>query len=677
MGQVIGTALELAAEQAATPVARDAEPGHRAGPVAAKAPVIEVRGLGKLYGQRRALEPLSFALQRGEVFGLLGSDGAGKTTTLQMLAAILDPTEGSASVLGFDIVDEAADVTERLGYMSQAFSLYGRLTVEENVDFFADLHRVPPELARERKAKLLGFARLEGARDRPARNLSGGMQKKLALCCALIHEPSLLILDEPTTGVDPVSRREFWNILYQALATGTTILVSTPYMDEAERCTRVALLHEGKLIALDAPSRLRAGMPGVMLQVAAQPQRQALILLHHAYPQTRPYVFGERIHLLVQNADAEQAGLKRTLEDQGLTVTDIRRAVPSLEDVFVTKLMGTVTRPAAAAPASPGTAARDGIAVEARDLSVRFGAFTAVDRLSLKVRRGEIFGFLGPNGSGKTTTIRVLCGLLKPTSGSAEVAGQSVDQNARAVKSRIGYMSQRFSLYDDLTVRENIEFFAGAYGVPVARLPVRRDWALELAGLRGEESRLTRSLSGGVKQRLALACAILHEPEVLFLDEPTSGVDPLSRRRFWELIYNLSDGGVTVFVTTHYMDEAEHCHTLGLLYYGRMIALGSPAELRAGMRAGEMLELECDRPIEALAAFQGADGIQPSFFGDRLHLLVEDAEAARPGIVARLEDAGHQVRRVERVGLSIEDVFIAFIQMEQQRETAAKAGLKS
>ena len=247
------------------------------------------------------------------------------------------------------------------------------------------------------------------------------------------------------------------------------------------------------------------------------------------------------------------------------------------------------------------------------------------------------------------------------------VAGHLLGEDPQTVKSRIGYMSQRFSLYNDMTVLENLAYFAGIYGVPRISFATRREWALALAGLNGQEKRLAGSLSGGMKQRLALVCAVLHEPEVLFLDEPTAGVDPLSRRRFWDLIYNLSEQGITVFVTTHYMDEAEHCHRLGLLYDGRLIALGSPEELRSGMRAGEMLELECDRPINALALFQETEGIRASLFGDRLHLLVDDAEAARPQVVARLERAGHPIRRVERVPLSIEDVFITFIDMEQGR----------
>ena len=626
---------------------------------------IEAVGLTRRYGRRTALDDVDLTIGRGEVFGLIGSDGAGKTTTLQILAGILDPSAGRAAVLGYDSVREAGEITARIGYMSQNFSLYGRLTVDENLDFFAALHRVQDAERAERKARLLAFARLERHRGRLARFLSGGMQKKLALCCALIHAPPLLILDEPTTGVDPVSRREFWNLLYHALTEGTTIVVSTPYMDEAERCTRVALLHEGRLIACDAPGRLRDGLAGMMVEIDARPQRRALAALQRALPQAAPYAVGERLHLQMPEGGGED-DWRAALAHADVEVAAVRAIAPSLEDVFVALLPAApVAAPAAVTADMP--VGEGGLAVEVRELSMRFGTFTAVDRVSFAVRRGEIFGFLGPNGSGKTTTIKMLCGLLAPSAGRASVAGVELGTDARAHRTRIGYMSQRFSLYDDMTVGENLDFFAGVYQVPRAKLAARRDWALQLAGLAGDEARLTRALSGGLKQRLALACAVLHEPQVLFLDEPTAGVDPLSRRRFWELIGDLAARGVTVFVTTHYMDEAEHCHTLGLLYNGRLIALGSPQELRNGMRAGEMLELECDQPIPALALFGDAPGVQASFFGDRLHLLVDDAAAARPRLLARLEQAGHQVRRIETVPLGIEDVFIAFIQMEQAR----------
>lgn len=634
-------------------------------------PLIEAQRLTKRYGERTAVDRLFLNVKKGEIFGLIGSNGAGKTAILQMFCAILDPTEGSAKVLGYDTVRDAAEVTSRIGYMSQTFSLYERLTVEENLDFFADLHRVSGEVREERKSKLLEFARLERHRERPARHLSGGMQKKLALCTALIHQPDLLILDEPTTGVDPVSRREFWSLLYQALIAGTTMVVSTPYMDEAERCTRVALLHEGRLIACDAPVRLRRQVAGVMLEIAARPQRRALARLRETLPETYPSLFGDRIRLRLEKESVEEAALRALLEPEGVVIDQIRPVSPGLEDLFINRLAAPSEPPPPTAEAPPSelilkTTAGE-IAVEAIDLTLRFDGFTAVDGVSFMIQRGEIFGLLGPNGSGKTTLLRILCGLLPPTSGKGIVAGREVGRDPKGVKSRIGYMSQRFSLYNDLTVAENIDFFAGAYGVSRVARAARRERALALAGLKGKERQMTRSLSGGMKQGLALACAVLHEPEVVFLDEPTAGVDPVSRRRFWERIDHLSDQGITVFVTTHYMDEAEHCHTLGLLYDGRLIALGSPDELRSGMRAGEMLEMECDRPIETWALFQQIEGIRPSLFGDHLHLLVDDAEAAKPLILDRLHRAGHRVDRIEPVPLTMEDVFIAMIEMEQAR----------
>lgn len=629
--------------------------------------VIVAEGLTRRFGDRVSISGITFEVRKGEVFGLVGPDGAGKTTTLQILAAILDPTAGHATVLGEDTVREAAAVTTRIGYMSQAFSLYGRLSVEENLDFFAGLHRVPEERAAERKEQLLDFARLGAHRRRLARHLSGGMQKKLSLCCTLIYEPELLILDEPTTGVDPVSRREFWRILYQALAAGTTIIVSTPYMDEAERCSRVALLHEGRLVACDAPVRLRDSMAGTMIEVEAYPQREALAVLRRTYPASRPYLFGDRIHLQLMADGMDTANVEASLAAGAVKIQRVRKIGATLEDVLVARLGNVIDSTAvvhAIAPAQTREGA--GMAVDAVDLTMRFDGFTAVDRLSFSVRRGEIFGFLGPNGSGKTTTIRMLCGLVQPSSGRATVAGVMLGDDQRALKKRIGYMSQRFSLYEDLTVKENLDFFAGVYGVSQSIFAERLHWALELAGLQGQETCMTRSLSGGMKQRLALACAVLHEPELLFLDEPTAGVDPLSRRRFWDLIYSLAERGVTVFVTTHYMDEAEHCHTLGLLYHGRLIGLGSPEELRAGMRAGEMLEVICDQPIQALAILEKG-GMRPYLFGDRLHVLVDDAGTAGGNIAGRLESAAHHVYSIERVPLSIEDVFITFSEMEEDR----------
>ncbi len=294
------------------------------------------------------------------------------------------------------------------------------------------------------------------------------------------------------------------------------------------------------------------------------------------------------------------------------------------------------------------------------DLVKRFGAFTAVDQISLETRGGEIFGFLGPNGSGKSTTIRILCGLLKPTSGRAEVAGLDVSRSAERIRQNIGYMSQKFSLYNDLTVIENLYFFGGLYKVPSRHLPARIDWALEMAGLRGRQHSMTATLSGGWKQRLALGCAVLHRPPILFLDEPTSGVDPVSRERFWELIQELSGDGVTVFVTTHYMDEAEYCNRLGLIHHGRLIALGTPTELKLDSVHGEIMLLEAEPLSRAFElARQHALVRDAAVFGNSLHLVVDRFDLAAPLVRATLEAGGITIRRIVPITPSLEDAFVA------------------
>jgi len=558
---------------------------------------ITASNLTKKYGRNVAVNGISLEVKKGEIFGLVGPDGAGKTTTIQMLCGVKTITSGSASVSGVDVVHRPDRLGGRIGHMTEGFSLYGALTVEENIDYFADLYRVPAELRRERKAQLLDFSRLMKFADRPAEKLSGGMKKKLALCCALIYSPEVVFLDEPTTGVDPVSRRDFWKIIYNFLSAGITVFVSTPYMDEAERCDRVALMREGRILKCDAPQKLKQALSGSLLSITAQPLRAAVSLLRGAYNEVQ--IFGEDLHLMVSDPASEQSVIRDYLTNNGVVVESVRQTEPSLEDIFVTEiaaLSGAASQPKSRTETT-GTEREelpskdDGYAVEVAGLSKRFGDFTAVNEISFRVKKGEIFGFLGPNGSGKSTTIRMLCGLLPPTSGRATVAGFDIDREAKRLRPRIGYMSQKFSLYQDLTAEENIDLYAGIYGLRGGGKKRRKQWVLEMAGLAGREGVRAKDLSSGWKQRLALGCAIMHEPEVLFLDEPTSGVDPVARRRFWDLIYELSAQGVTVFVTTHYMDEAEHCNSIGLIHEGDLIALGSPKTLKEQRLVGELLEV--------------------------------------------------------------------------------------
>lgn len=628
---------------------------------------IRTTALGRAYGSTVAVRDVTLEIPRGQIFGIVGPDGAGKTTLLQMLCGILDPSSGSASVLGFDTVRESARIAERVGYMSQAFSLYGDLSVAENIEFFADLRFLPRERRRERAERLLRFSRLEPFVNRLARNLSGGMQKKLALSSTLIHDPEVLFLDEPTTGVDPISRRDFWQIVFDFLHEGMTVVVATPYLDEAERCERVALMHEGLILAMDSPAALKESLGGQMAEVWTPKQSEALSTLRHDPEVRDAQIFGRSIHALLTETEAYRS-VERRLRETGIEIEAARCIEPGLEDVFVTFLGGGRESERPLLPPHP-TAGIEGPAIEIDGLTRRFGDFVAVDRLSFSVAKGEVFGFLGPNGSGKSTTIRMLTGILPPSAGTARVVGLDVVREPAAIRPRLGYMSQKFSLYHDLSVAENLEFFAGLYGVPRGERRSRAAWALAMVNLTGRESIPTRALSGGWKQRLALACAILHRPSVVLLDEPTSGVDPLSRRQFWDLIFQLAGSGVTVLVTTHYMDEAERCARVALLVAGRLVAIGTPGELRDAVD-GLMVEIAVPNPLAALRVARDVPGvIQCTLYGARLHALLR--EGAEVALRAALESAGHRIDALVPVPMTMEDVFAAHIEPGGTREERA------
>ncbi len=675
--------------------------------------MIVARGLRKSWGATVAVDGLELEVGRGEIFGLVGPDGAGKTTAIRLLCGILDAEAGAAAVAGFDLRREPEEVKKRIGYMSQRFSLYGDLTVGENLRFFASLFHVPREERGRKQDELLEFSRLGPYRDRLAQNLSGGMKQKLALACTLIHTPEVLFLDEPTTGVDPVSRRDFWKILYELLRGGVTIFVSTPYMDEAERCGRVALMDRGRVHLCDTPENLKGRMQGILLELVATPQRPAREVLARMPGVSGIQVFGDRLHVWLREAATDEAAVCAYLASHGIEACEARRVAPGLEDVFVSLLAtpqeikpGPETADAipvsspkpvlepqgwreAGAPdgaqlraSTDGGAQRQdpagderqqggGPAVEVENLVKRFGAFTAVDGISFSVPRGEIFGFLGPNGAGKSTTIRMLCGILAPTAGRGAVAGLDIVRQSERIKVRIGYMSQRFSLYEDLTVAENIEFYAGIYGVEPRRLERRRRWILAMANLEERAGSLTRELSTGWRQRLALGCAVVHEPQILFLDEPTSGVDPLSRRNFWDLIYTVAGEGVTVFVTTHYMDEAEHCDRLGMMYGGRLVALGTPRELKGGLSEGVLLEVRADPLMRALEAAGRAPGVREvAVFGSGLHVTVADAADAGP-LREILEGAGVRVGGIAPIRPTLEDVFVSLVERADRTAVGA------
>jgi ABC-2 type transport system ATP-binding protein len=551
--------------------------------------VVALRGVGRSFrtGARTvpALRDVTLAFHRGVVTGLIGPDGAGKTTLMRLVAGLLRPDAGRVTVLGLDTARDALAVQARIGYMPQRFGLYEDLSVQENLDLYADLQGVPTASRLARYRELMHMTGLAPFTKRLAGRLSGGMKQKLGLACTLVRAPRLLLLDEPTVGVDPVSRRELWAIVYrQVRDEGMSVVLSTAYLDEAERCHEVVLLHEGELLGQGPPAGFGDALAGRTFAVTASGwTKRALQQRLEQTPGVLDAVIqGEQVRVVLDPGapfDAEAA----------LPGAAVAAVAPRFEDAFVARLKQRRAdhgkRPPAAPPSTPkARAGAGGAVIEVRHVQRRFGDFYAVRDVSFDVGRGEVFGLLGANGAGKSTTFRMLCGLLPPSGGSLRVAGFDLRRAAATARARIGYMSQKFSLYGNLSVGQNLRFFSGAYGLAGRHRGERVHWALADFGLEGLAEAVSADLPLGYKQRLALACALMHEPDILFLDEPTSGVDPLARREFWRRINALADRGVTVLVTTHFMEEAEYCDRLAIMAAGEILALGTPAEIKQRAR---------------------------------------------------------------------------------------------
>ena len=541
----------------------------------------------------QALDRVSFDIDPGTLTALVGPDGAGKTTLLRIATGLYGADAGQLQVLGLDPAVAAARVQAQIAYMPQRFGLYEDLSVQENLNLYAALHGVTEPQKRERFPKLLHMAGLAMFAERLAGRLSGGMKQKLGLACTLVGVPELLLLDEPTVGVDPLSRRELWEIIPQLTRQrGLTVLLSTSYLDEAERCDRAIVLHEGRVLAQGMPAdvrKLASRRTFIALPPPGHSARGLQARLIDSPKVLDAVPEGGRVRFIV--TDAYDGDARPNISPADAAGVEVMPIAPRFEDGFMT-LLRQASPEAHPAPAialeRPLKARLNDIVVEVRGLVRRFGGFTAVDHVDFAVHAGEIFGLLGPNGAGKTTTFRMLCGLLPATAGTLRVAGVDLRTARASARQRIGYVAQKFSLYGQLTVCENLEFFASAYGLRGTQRRRRIDWALQQFELSAFAATASEQLPGGFKRRLAMAAALLHEPDTLFLDEPTSGADPMARREFWRGITGLAEQGVTVVVTTHFMEEAEYCDHVAILDQGKVLAQGTPAQLRRhGLHKGE------------------------------------------------------------------------------------------
>ena len=635
-----------------------------------QAPLISLRDLQHRYGKQTqaAVAGVNLDVYPGEIFGLIGPDGAGKTTTFQIISGVMPQTSGTVEVLGA----QPQAVQLQLGYLTQRFSLYLDLSIIENLRYAAGLREVSDAAFKTRSEHFLSLLDLAQFKHRLAGRLSGGMKQKLALCCALIHQPQILLLDEPTTGVDPVSRREFWDILAQLAATeGMTTVVATPYLDEAERCSRIALMYAGKIQQCDTVAQVKASLGVQRVEVylpTAQLDRAEDMLKQDR--QLQEFVidiqrFGDRLDVLTAQPQPVTTKIRQLL---ALQIQNFATDTPTLENTFVARLRELKgDRPEVNYPRIHPPAATTGIAIGAQNLNKVFGNFHAVKQINLEIKYGEVFGLLGANGAGKTTTIKMLCGLLPASSGRVTLAGETGALRSAQVRQKIGYMSQKFTLYDDLTISQNLEFYCGVYGVPRRHRRAKQDWVLQMSDLAGKGDLLTAELPGGWKQRVAFGAAVMHEPQVLFLDEPTSGVDPLARRQFWRWINAFAREGMAILVTTHYLEEAEQCHRLGFMVAGELVAQGTPRQVKAS-QPGQLVEWDCE-PLQLAADLLKAklERWRVSIFGSRLHTTLDNPRVEVPQIQAWLLEAGVTVRSQREIEFSLEDTFISVVEQARQR----------
>ncbi|EGJ34088.1 MULTISPECIES: ATP-binding cassette domain-containing protein [Moorena] len=648
--------------------------------------IIQVKGLRQYYDKFAAVNGIDFEVYPGEIFGLIGTNGAGKTSTIKALAGVQKVTSGMIRVMG----QPPAMVRSSLGYLTQQFSLYSDLSVEENLRYYAKMRRLPEQIFQSRRKQYLQWLALKPFADRLAGHLSGGMKQKLALCCALITQPQILLLDEVSTGIDAVFRREIWSFLAKIAQQGTTIVVATHYLDEAERCDRVALIHNGTIQQIGPPEDLRASMElscfevvpedpmlasGPIFAATEQALQNAIASNYTPVVDLKP--LGDRMIVFVskQAISAEEA-IQQILHLHQLPSARIQAANPTLEHVMANHLQ----RSSGVKASLPGlfstvsqrssppynSASNVNWIVKVDQVSKVYGTFQAVRSLSFTISRGEILGLLGANGAGKTTLMKLLCGLLRPSSGKICYTSEHLLPHSPSVKQRIGYMSQKLTLYPDLTILENLSFFGRAYGVPRQQRNARIDWILQTFDLTQSANQRLRNLSGGNKQRVAFGAAILHEPDILFLDEPTSGMDILVRRQFWQILQGFARQGTAMVVTTHSMEEAEYCTNLLFMRLGELILQGSPAAIKA-QQTGTLVEILSASPKNTLYSLeQKFEPWRMVFMGDRIQMILDQPShmSQLRNYLGSVEVQPHQITPIP---FSLEAAFLNIAQHPKKR----------
>jgi len=622
-----------------------------------------------------ALKGVTLDVRRGDLFGLIGPDGAGKTTALKIVAGIMEATAGEISVLG----KKPSHARKSIGYVPQGCALYPDLTIDENLRYEAGMRGVSESKFLDARNRYLNDMGLLQFADRLAGQLSGGMKQKLALCCALVGQPELILLDEPTTGLDAVARRELWHALSMLSHGGVTAIVATPFLDEAERCNKLALLYDGTIHDTGSPEQLKQSLKLRNLKFAI-PEDIGAELVGDLTVGSDSNIFdvsilGGQIEVLCKNTQTAKEQILSVLANRKLAVERFHETDPSIENVFIARLrdLGQTERAAIPFPklnteSKTKEPAGDNVsAIKAQQLVKNFGSFRAVNGVSIDVHYGDIYGLLGANGAGKTTTIKMLCGLLKPSSGTISLAGERGNLRSPSLRKRIGYMSQKFTLYDSLTVRENLDFYASIYEIPYHLRSRQRDWVIQSCELSQVIDSPVGRLPLGWKQRIAFGASVMHEPDIIFLDEPTAGVDPLARRQLWKLIRLFAQNGAAIVVTTHYLDEAEYCSELAFTANGRILAQGSPYELKH-LPKGKLVEIAASDLQECFDRLrEKCEPWRVSIFGNAIHLNVAEEEDLKK-VESSLD--GCKITSIRPIAFSLEDAFIDTI----RRNDSVKGG---